>query len=70
MRARDSFLFWILREGHPKRIIRVKSWFPVWGRHGIEWPSVLVDTQSGSRMTMAPIWDRCLLRGLFPVICR
>ena len=50
---------WFLRlllEGD--ELIRVKSWVPYWGRYGLEWPTMLVDTRSGQRSTVSPVWDK------------
>ncbi len=48
-------LKWLCDE--PGKIVRVKSWLPTRGPHGVEWPMMLVD-RHGTRMTCAPVWDR------------
>ena len=55
-------LKWLCDE--PGKIIRIKSWLPTRGRHGIEWPLMLVERQ-GRRMTCTPVWDRIRLSELF-----
>jgi hypothetical protein len=45
------------------RIVAVKSWWPTMGRHGIEWPTLLVDTPS-YRCTATPVWDAARLRNI------
>ena len=42
-----------------ERLIRVKSWVPRLSSHGIEWPTVLVETRTGTRET------RTRIRGLW-----
>lgn len=64
------FLLWLLKECPGDKMIRVKSWIPSWGRHGLEWPTMLIETRAGRRMTATPIWDRQFLRGLFPLVYR
>jgi hypothetical protein len=39
-----------------RRIVRVKSWRPVRGEYGWEWPCVLTDAPGGQRETVWPIW--------------
>lgn len=54
------FLQWLCcLEG--ERIVRIKSLRPTIGRHGVEWPVLLIDTRSGQRMSVAPVWDRARL---------
>ena len=50
------FLEWLLLEPGDK-IVRVKSWKPVWLRGCIEWPCLLVDSRS-QRRTAWPVWGR------------
>ena len=50
-------VLWLWGSTWIKTIIRVKSWRPCWGRYGIEWPSLLVDTIIGQRETVALVWD-------------
>jgi hypothetical protein len=40
------------------KIVRVKSWLPVWDKHehAIGWPTLLVDRRNGRRETSTPIW--------------
>lgn len=42
-------------------LVRVKSWRPSIGPHGVEWPTMLIDTAYGHRMTITPVWDRARL---------
>ena len=59
-----KLLEWLICEPG-ERIVRVKCWCPSIGRHGLEWPTVLMDTRAGRRQTAAPVWDRARLRQLF-----
>jgi hypothetical protein len=45
-------------------IVRVKTWKPWWGPHGIEWPCVLADYQS-RRMTVTPVWNCARISSLW-----
>lgn len=53
----QRFLMWLLVID-VKQIIRVKSWRPFFGRFGVEWPTLLVDSKHGQRQTITPVWDR------------
>lgn len=43
-----------------RRVVRVKSIWPEWDDyHGaVAWPCLLVDTASGQRSTVTPVWTR------------
>ena len=41
-------------------LVSVISWWPYWGRHGIEWPHMRIDRR-GQRMSVSPVWDRTRL---------
>lgn len=43
-----------------RRVVKVKSLWPEWDEHhgALAWPRLLVDTESGQRSTVTPIWTR------------
>jgi hypothetical protein len=45
-----------------EKIVRIKSLWPSFGPHGVEWPVLLVDTRLNQRMTIAPVWDRVRIK--------
>lgn len=45
-------------------IVAVKSWRPTMGKHGLEWPTMLVDKPS-FRRSATPVWDRARLRNVW-----
>lgn len=47
------------------RLIRVKSWRPSLGPHGIEWPTMLIDRNGYQRCTVTPVWNWALVRHVF-----
>ena len=49
-----------------RRVIRVKSLRPYWDSysHLLAWPSLLVDTRSGDRSTVPPLWNWARLRNV------
>ena len=47
------------------KLVRVKSWKPARGRYGIEWPTMLIDRGGHRRMTITPIWNWSMVRGVF-----
>jgi len=59
---------WFLRRllDDPRdKIVRVKSWRPSLGGHGIEWPTMLIDQLGYRRMTVSPVWDGAMMRHVF-----
>jgi hypothetical protein len=50
------FLRWSGHMSEGDKLVMVTSWWPSIGRHGIEWPSMLIDTRGGRRWRMAPCW--------------
>jgi hypothetical protein len=57
---------WLVRVvlGPDYKLVRVKSWRPWWGPHGLEWPVLLVDRR-GMRETVVPVWDRWRFRAMW-----
>lgn len=61
----NRFLEWLCLEPGDK-IVRVKSWRPVWLHGCVEWPCLLIDFRRGNcRATVWPVWNRQRLRDLF-----
>lgn len=54
------FWRWFLRDATIRRVVRVKSLWPSWDSrfHAVAWPCLLVDSESGIRQTIVPIWTR------------
>jgi hypothetical protein len=44
------------------KLVRVKSWRPWFGPHGLEWPTMLVDAYGYRRVTTSPVLDRTWIR--------
>jgi hypothetical protein len=58
---------WLLRPllwEEDRVLVKVKSWRPSWGPYGLEWPTMLVDTKGGQRMTVTPVWDSARIKKL------
>ena len=61
------FFAWLFRDDGVHRVVKIKSWQPVMGPYGIEWPTLLVDRQRGcGRQTISPVWNAARVRQLFP----
>lgn len=54
---------WFLEDGD--KLVRVKSWRPYLGPHGLEWPCLLIDSNRHRRMSINPVWDRSRLLSPF-----
>ena len=54
--------------GIDEKIIKVKRWKPYvdrcWGHFVIAWPSYLMRTRSGNRITTTPLWTISTFRNL------
>lgn len=50
------------------RLVAVRSWRPRMGKHGLEWPVMLVDKPS-YRRSATPVWDRARLRNVWRRLC-
>ena len=57
------FFLWLA--GRDYKLIKVKSFAFCIGPHGLEGPTMLVDTKYGQRQTIAPVWDMAWLRSRF-----
>lgn len=56
-------LQWLLGTGH--KVVRVRSWRPSRGPFGIEWPTMHVLSPGGRQSTVALVWDRTRIMGLW-----
>jgi hypothetical protein len=52
----ERLLRWLGCIDEREKLVRVKSWWPSWDRHGIGWPTLLLD-KSYCRVTATRIWQ-------------
>lgn len=55
--------FLLLKKG--EKIVKVKSLRPGWGEHGMEWPTLLIDSPGRSRATVSYCWTRGRFRDVW-----
>lgn len=46
-------------------LLKVISWRPYVGRHGLEWPTMRIRRRGCEQMSVAPVWDWARLKAPF-----
>ncbi len=47
------------------KLVKVKSWRVSFGRHGPEWPRLLIDRRGGRRESVTPCWNKGRFRDVW-----